>query len=300
MDERLRNEGLTDNPVFLELAAFSFLDLEMTPPELDKRGERAAAFHAASRWGWVQENSGKLEHPGIAERVLRARGYLSVENQGAPVGEILADVLIRSRAPRAQLAQRFSEIRRLVRHGRLPDAQALLRAFYDRLLERQEEHEIPLDLLHIDRGSEFRRLTRLEDAENEFEKVQAEYRGALWRYERAYVSFMRGTRDELTKAENVLIPDLSGELSDDAFINRGLYAKILARQGRLREAYTLLSDLYKFKESFLHARPDARRWVDNVIAHLHEMAAGLAAHEELSREDLHNCFQESQETSCCI
>lgn len=294
---RLNDEGLIGDKdkeadsvgkeMLSELSSFSFLDLNMTPAELNATSLRGGYFQKLIQNGWVPKDRPRLKHPKIAERVLWALNKLDANNRGAPVGRILANVLIRSQAER----ERLEEVRRHARYGQLPSYYSdLLDKLYDTLL-KQPNHNIPLDLVYIDRGSQFRRKDQLNDAIEFLEKVSRLFRtsSSLWRYERAYVSFMLGTAQDLADAGRILSPDLQGDLSEDRFINRGLYAKILARQGHLREADELLGQMLVQASS--RFGEETKRWAINAAVHYCEFGAGLVAHKKLLPGELDNRFK---------
>lgn len=271
-NERLRDDELLRNYALQACAVFNFIDLKIEASEINERIERE--FASVLGHGWIRSQSERL-HPNYAERILRAMDLLDPLTQGAPLGRIAGEVLSGSLAPPEQIEERIKEVRRHTRYGQLLDCEKFLPSFFDTLLEAQAQ--IPLDLIHTERGSEFRRQGQLTNAEQELEKVKKDRRGPLWRYEMAYVHFMKGSKEDLDAASENLRADLMGELDEDAFMNRGLYAKVLARKGILQQAFDLLEFLYR---SGLPGRPgdDARRWAFSVAAHRHEFGVGLAAH----------------------
>lgn len=129
--------------------------------------------------------------------------------------------------------------------------------------------------------------------------MEAKFRDAYWRYEWAYVQFLHATKASLRKAEKALKEDFEGVLTEENLMNRGLYAKILARQEHLEEAYKLLGSLLRQARAYIggYYGEDAQRWIVNAAAHRHEFATGLFAHGRLKPKTVQKRFKELIEAS---
>ncbi|MCC6523595.1 MAG: metallophosphoesterase [Polyangiaceae bacterium] len=285
--KRLQDEGLLDSPKFARIAVHTLLDLGLLPSEYDGAGSVGD--------GWVMtdpEGGLRLRHPNAAAYVLRAIGQSTAAN----LGRVFADALVHSKDD----GPRYAEIRRHARYVyedatdrsrigvALPDGSAILAAMYDELL-RTTEHSVPLDLVRVDRASDIRRKDRLEEADDALRTVSANGRDDRWRYEKAYIHFLRGGPD-LDIGMSILQRDLAGELTDGSFMNRGLYAKFLVRKGSLHAARERTSKLLSASSAYFGG--DAERWVLNLRYQDHEVAVGLLAHERMNEAALATAFSE--------
>jgi len=83
---------------------------------------------------------------------------------------------------------------------------------------------------------------------------------------------------------------LQDEPTEESLPNQGLYSKVLARLGRLNDAFTLTDRLHKY--SSFHFGEEAKRWAFNIAAHRHEYGAGLVAHGQLPEAKLRQVFDD--------
>lgn len=280
-------DGLENSEILIRISAYQFLDLgKMGPGELDQVDGR---FIELERKGWVKRGGQFLMHPRRAERILRALNCLASDNRGATIGRLVAQTLLDCVQPSEWLLERAAQIRLHVRHSYLSGVQDLLIHFYMTLTSATNTR-LPLDDVRIDLGSEHRRRGDLSESEETLEQVSIRSRNARWRYERAYISFLRGSSEDLRDAAQTLKPDLKGGMTQERFINRGLYVNVLARQGALTRALSLADAL--FDERRRWTTPDAKRWILNIACHRHELAVALRAHNKLSIARLRKIYDD--------
>jgi hypothetical protein len=282
---RLEQDGLLDNEVLVDIASFTFIDLPILPAERDRTNDNfEGEFATVQRHGWLSHDGTQLSHPRLAEQILRTRGLLTNKEEGGErLGRRLAKLLIRGNATEARLLQ----VIRNIRYGNLTQvSKLLLKGLYPELRQAPQQ-TIPLNSVLTHFGSDLRREGEITGALEQFHLVSQNGRKALWRYEYAFIPFMKGTEKSLKKAEKILLPDLNNRIIKDRLINSGLYALVLSRQGRLEEADGILRNLINLK-SMVKENLDAKRWVGNAAIHYCETGLGLVAHGKLTIAELDN------------
>jgi tetratricopeptide (TPR) repeat protein len=281
--KRLIQDGLLDNEVLVDIASFTFIDLPILPSERDREDKSfEIEFATLQRHGWLFRDGTQLSHPKLAEQILRTIGVLNISDEGESLGRRIAKILIRSKPTEARLKQ----VIRNIRYRSLPPLPGLLEGLYDELLAAPQQ-SVPLDPVYIHRGSDLRRRGEINRALKCLLSVSKSGRNAIWSYEYAFIPFMEDTEKSLKKAETILLPDLSSGNPKDRFINSGLYALVLSRQGRLEEADSILRKLVDSASS-VSADLDAKRWAGNAAIHYCETGAGLVAHGKLTMTELDN------------